>query len=453
MYDKHRLGLWRLCALAVIPILVVGIVLLGAVQASPPPPQVTSPQQTGWEEVQVWGGDAWVVEMLAPTNVWVSTYMTLLNYTGSQWFPYNAGENSYAMGLEFLNASTGWGATSQGEILHYDASGWPPWTVHSKPTTAWLDDISFGGSVGWAVGEQGTILQYSGGTWKQYASPTSQWLTAIDMVDASLGFAVGSNIIIYWDGSGWRVFSAPLTTFRDVEMVSSTEGWAVGSAIYHYVGGDWVQVPRPPGGTLYGVDMLDDGTGWAVGSGGTILFYDGEAWHSSASPTEEDLLDVSMYASDDGWAVGRNGTYLHYTGAPLPPDLSASSKAVTPHHASSAEVLSYTINVRNLGEGAAPSVMVTDATPAGTTFNPGSESTTQGTIVGTDPLVVDVGDVLPSGEVTISFEVTVDQNPSDCWFVVNEALIESVETLTRTAITTIGDSCFTVYLPFTVREY
>jgi uncharacterized repeat protein (TIGR01451 family) len=462
MRNRSGLDLWRVCGLALIPVVVLGSLLVGGmqassaplqrdVQASPPPLQAASPQSSGWEEVPVYPGPMMTVEMWSPTNVWVGGYETILHYVGSpQWAFFSVGEEAWVTGMQLLDLAAGWGVTSRGNVLILDSQGWK---VHTTPTDAWLDDIKMvGGADGWAVGEQGTILRYGGGAWPAVTSPTTKWLLAVDMVNANDGWIVGSKVILRWTGAGWTISNGSLeAVLKDVEMVDANNGWAVGAggAIYHYEGSTWEPVPSPTGSSLNAVDMLPDGTGWAVGNHGTILHYDGQSWELYPSPTSYELLGLSMLNASDGWAVGRQGTFLHYSGEP---DLSPSSKTVTPLHAGSGDVLTYNINVKNSGTVAASSVVVTDSTPAGTTYKAGSATTSKGTIDGTDPLVVTVGDVGPSEEVTIGFEVTVDETGSDCWFVVNEAQIAANETLTRTAIATIGDSCYRMYLPVASRD-
>ena len=53
-------------------------------------------------------------------------------------------------------------------------------------------------------------------------------------------------------------------------------------------------------------------------------------------------------------------------------------------------------------------VVITDAIPSGTTYVPDSASTSQGSITGPDPLVVDVGTLAAGQVVTFSFQVEVD---------------------------------------------
>jgi hypothetical protein len=74
------------------------------------------------------------------------------------------------------------------------------WTLHTTTTegsvlTA-IDMVS--ASDGWAVGSNGRIYHYSGGTWTLHTTTTEgSYLTAIDMVDASDGWAVGEGGLIY----------------------------------------------------------------------------------------------------------------------------------------------------------------------------------------------------------------------------------------------------------------
>jgi uncharacterized repeat protein (TIGR01451 family) len=225
----------------------------------------------------------------------------------------------------------------------------------------------------------------------------------------------------------------------------------VGTAgsIYHYDGTSWSQVDSPTNNLLRAVQMVNADDGWIVGDNGTILHYHGGAWQLASSPTTKELLAVSMVSSGSGWATGTNGAFLRYTGAP---DLSTSAKAVTPRHASPGEELTYTIDVRNSGTAAAPSVGLTDPTPQGTTYVPGSATTTRGTIQGTNPLVVAIGNLGPGEEATVEFRVLVQDLGLPCWFAVNDAQISSGGVLSRRAVTTIGAGCLRAYLPLVYRD-
>jgi len=185
-----------------------------------------------------------------------------------------------------------------------------------------------------------------------------------------------------------------------------------------------------------------------VGSRGTLLHYDGNEWQVASTPFINDLNTIQMLGSDDGWIAGRNGALLHYVGVL---DLSTSTKTVSHRYATPGQQVTYTINVKNQGTRVASALTVTDTLPSGATYVGGSATTSQGTIASQDPLLVNVGDVAAGGEVTITLQATLDDLALPCWFVSNDAYIETGDLLLkRSAVTTLG-SCHTLYLPFTPR--
>jgi len=95
--------------------------------------------------------------------------------------------------------------------------------------------------------------------------------------------------------------------------------------------------------------------------------------------------------------------------------------------------------------------VVTNTIPMHTAYVPGSATTTQGTVLEADPLRIDVGDVAPGGEVTISFQATVDDPGLACWFVRGEAVVRSEDIEhTYSAYTVVGE-CNKVYIPLVQR--
>jgi uncharacterized repeat protein (TIGR01451 family) len=402
----------------------------------------------------------YALDMVDATNGWTGGMAGFVfHYNGTMWVGFPTSFIYVIKGMDMVDANLGWATTWQGRMVRYDGTSWTP---HSQPATSWIDDVlMLSATSGWAVGGigddgQGTILRYNAGadTWQPVACPVSAVLKAIDMVNDSDGWIVGvSGTFLHWNGSSWQGASTVGgLVLTDVDMVSSSDGWAVGSggAIYHYNGTNWAAVTSPTSNDLEGVSMVSDTEGWAVGGQGTILHYQGGAWQTVASPTNKTLYAVQMLSPTDGWATGASGVILHYHGTF---DLSASTKSVSPRHASAGDELTYTLQVKNSGVLPAPSVVVTDAIPAGTIYVSGSASTSQGTIQGTNPLVVSVGDVAVDGVVTITFRVTVQNQGQSCWFVPNEAIISvGGDQLTRQVTTSVGD-CNAAYLPLLLRQH
>jgi uncharacterized repeat protein (TIGR01451 family) len=451
----RSLSLDRLVALVVVFLLAPGAALLSADEAPASPGSIQAPAQSGWQLVPApSSASMYALDMLNAMNGMAGGMAGFVfRYDGIQWWPVATDFDSVINGIDLVNESLGWGVTWQGEVILWNGTGWQ---VHSQPATSSLDDVfMLGATDGWAVGGVSatgvsSIFRYDvgSGTWVQYPVGTSSWLKAVDMVDASEGWAVGvGGTFVRWNGAAWNGASLfPGVVVNDVDMVSASEGWAVGSggAIFHY-DGTWTQLTNSPtSNTLNALSMVDANEGWAVGATGTILHYIDGTWQVVDSPTTKSLNDIQMVSPTEGWAVGQNGAILHYVGTF---DLSASTKSVSSHRTDAGGNLTYTVSVRNTGTVAAPSVTVTDTIPANTTYVSGSATTTQGTFTGPDPLVFNVGDVAPGAVVTLTFQVTANDLGAGCWFVSNEAIIGSGGTqLTRETTTAVGD-CHVIYLP------
>jgi uncharacterized repeat protein (TIGR01451 family) len=72
------------------------------------------------------------------------------------------------------------------------------------------------------------------------------------------------------------------------------------------------------------------------------------------------------------------------------------------------DTIRYTVTISNAGNTDATSVSFNDLIPANTMIVPGSVTSSQGTIVSEDPVSVTVGDVGVGSDVTIIFDVTID---------------------------------------------
>ena len=94
------------------------------------------------------------------------------------------------------------------------------------------------------------------------------------------------------------------------------------------------------------------------------------------------------------------------------------------------DTIEYTIFVSNTGSATATNVRLTDPGPTCTgaltpctAFVPGSLTTSQGAIVSTVPIVVNLGNLPPGANATVSFRVVVDAATADGVVVANQATI------------------------------
>jgi uncharacterized repeat protein (TIGR01451 family) len=381
---------------------------------------------------------------------------SFFHYNGVDWQPSPITFTSLVNSIDMLSDTSGWGVTWEGEVLRYANSAW---SVHSRPAKSPLNDLAMVNSqMGFAVGSldssgYGTILRYNqaNSSWDPVPSPVRAWLTAIDMVDATDGWIVGvSGTFVHWDGTAWQGGTYyPGIALSDVDMINSTDGWAVGSggAIFHWDSTSWSQQPSPTTNSLAGVSMVSSDEGWAVGNQGTILRYKNGTWTVAPSPTSDTLTAIQMLTPSEGWAVGKGGTILKFVGTH---DLSTSTLSVDRRHATAGDRLQYTIAVHNSGTLVSPAVGVSDIIPANTTLVPASVTVSQGLVVSTSPLEVDLGNVPAGGTATVAFQVELG-NPAACWFAANQATIScDAEDMGLTAVTTVG-TCSSSYLPLIVR--
>ena len=132
------------------------------------------------------------------------------------------------------------------------------------------------------------------------------------------------------------------------------------------------------------------------------------------------------------------------------PDLSTSEKLVSAARAGIGDVLTYTIRVKNTGEGLARAVL-TDTIPAGTVYVPDSAWAGNGTVVydeASDRIVWN-GEVPPSGMSTIVFAVTVvEERVVHNTVTIDDGLGDLTE---RGATTRVH--LYDVYLPLLMKDY
>jgi uncharacterized repeat protein (TIGR01451 family) len=130
------------------------------------------------------------------------------------------------------------------------------------------------------------------------------------------------------------------------------------------------------------------------------------------------------------------------------PDLSASEKLVSAARAGIGDILTYTLRVKNAGEGLAKATL-TDSIPAGTVYMPGSAWAGNGTVAYDDvnDRIVWNGEVPPGGMSTIVFAVTVTEER----VIHNTATIDDgLGSLTQRSATTMVHP-YEVYLPLLMK--
>lgn len=139
---------------------------------------------------------------------------------------------------------------------------------------------------------------------------------------------------------------------------------------------------------------------------------------------------------------------------PPPPDLSLSSKVVTPTMATVGEMLTYTIALQN-SVAVTAAVQLTDTIPVSTTYVLGSINATAGTAIYSPTInaVLWDGPVF-NQPVTITFQVTVSQAMSGAHITNTAAFTAGVTLYERSAVTTLYavEMMRPIYFPIMLRE-
>lgn len=168
------------------------------------------------------------------------------------------------------------------------------------------------------------------GEWEILNGPVSGqilsdvWGTAADNV-----FALGSSLILHFDGTTWSQMTVNPTSFgtpplfnaiwgnseTDVFAVGSYDAWPNGykGCVYHYDGVAWseITIGLPELRSVWGTSSTDIYVG---GYNGTLMHFDGSNWVAISGFTD-DFFGIWGFSGNDVFACGYWGDVLHFDGA------------------------------------------------------------------------------------------------------------------------------------------
>ncbi|HET6494096.1 MAG TPA: YCF48-related protein, partial [Thermoleophilia bacterium] len=195
--------------------------------------------------------------------------------------------------------------------------------VQPRPQGNQLTAVDFvNRSTGWAVGTYGTILRSSdgGATWRSQTSGTTANLYDVAAIDGRTAWAVGQGGLILRTGDGGRTWQAQdaqtLSTFFSIAAPSVKRAWAVGDHGLVRVTADggktWRRQYSKTSQPLFSVTFLDGSRGWAGGGGGRLLSTrdGGRHWLLQRTMINESLHAIAFVDSWHGVAAGAGGSLL-----------------------------------------------------------------------------------------------------------------------------------------------
>jgi photosystem II stability/assembly factor-like uncharacterized protein len=228
------------------------------------------------------------ISIVSENDVWAGAYdydgSKFVHYNGTEWTVFQSISAPYLQSISMINANLGWAVTGAGKIFRFDGTTWTEFT--QMPAQNYLYTVSAVSENNvWAGGYCGNKLWHFDGTsWNPYVltgasndlqcgefwftSPTDGWAAArLKYTSPSPGY------IFHYDGTNWsQVWEMDGTPIQSIQIVNDTLGWAVGdNNIIKYNGTSWEETQHNVGDGIQEVCFTDPETGWLCGYDG--LFY------------------------------------------------------------------------------------------------------------------------------------------------------------------------------------
>ncbi|MGZ3863891.1 MAG: YCF48-related protein [Bacteroidia bacterium] len=238
-----------------------------------------------------------------------------------QWSALTSGTAHDFNALYFLNADTGFAATTYSEVFK-TTDGGVTWNLSGTMSGAVYALCFADANIGWAAGAAGTISQTTdgGATWSGQSSGQGYQITSLYFHGPDTGFAVtqSGGILRTNNGGNFWFAQTSLTSYslNGVFFTDINNGWAVGGmgTILHTSdgGATWVAQSSGSGANLNSVYFTSPSEGFVCGQGGNMLHTNdgGTTWSSTYSSTTNDLYSIRFVDALHGYACGLTGTVI-----------------------------------------------------------------------------------------------------------------------------------------------
>ncbi len=362
-------------------------------------------------EIEAAGANFSMVDMVSATDGWAANSDGVFyHYDGQKWQLKQILADASIKDIKMISATDGWavgyqtniGTTNGGAMWHYDGTSWKlfdlplrsgqrinqllridmpsnkigwivgnnmvfgydslkqQWAMDMASTNLpfnYVNDVSMVSANDlWVAGSFASqdpeipyvdgIFHFVDNSWKTVLTGTT--LSAISMVSANEGWAMGWGTIMHYQQGTWSAYSGcdgsfagtcpfESVSFSDLVTLPSGDAWAVGgmtavgagelsatesekidaaevqSVIIYYdkATAKWNKISGDFKGWLNCISLFSDKEGWAVGNG-AILHYEGGIWSEKSSlleppaPTSLNLSNVTMLSSTEAWAIGNS---------------------------------------------------------------------------------------------------------------------------------------------------
>jgi photosystem II stability/assembly factor-like uncharacterized protein len=236
-----------------------------------------------WSTITLTGADLHQVAFKdANTGIVVGDNGTVFTTTnsGTNWISKNSGTSLQLRGACFAGGSTFFAVGDDGVAVKSTDDG-NTWTTLNSGTTERLLCIASVGQNVW-IGARNGLMLYSnngGSSFSSMSNPANDDIKDIQFIDASTGFACGSNSFFMFTSNGgvnWTSRSSGIQVgLNGLHFVNQDKGWVVGGAgtLYSTInaGLNWIPEQSQTGQDLNSIHSFDGSNAWAVGNIGVII--------------------------------------------------------------------------------------------------------------------------------------------------------------------------------------
>jgi photosystem II stability/assembly factor-like uncharacterized protein len=236
-----------------------------------------------WSTITLTGADLHQVAFKdANTGIVVGDNGTVFTTTnsGTNWISKNSGTSLQLRGAFFAGGSTFFAVGDDGAAVKSTDDG-NTWTTLNSGTTERLLCVTAVDQNVWVGARNGLMLFSSNGgtTFSSMSNPAADDIKDIQFIDASIGFACGSNSFFMFTSNGganWSSRSSGIQVgLNGLHFVNQNKGWTVGGAGTLYsttnAGLNWIPEQSQTGQDLNSIHSFDGVNAWAVGNIGAIV--------------------------------------------------------------------------------------------------------------------------------------------------------------------------------------
>ena len=263
------------------------------------------------------------IQMISTTEGWAcGDAGTMLHTT-------NAGANWSLLTLTgsdlhqivFKDASIGIVVGDNGTVFT-TTNGGTNWISKNSGTSLQLRGACFdGGSTFFAVGDDGAAVKSTddGNTWTTLNSGTTERLLSVAAVDQNVWVGARDGLLLFSNNGGttFTSMSNPATDdIKDIQFINASIGFACGSnSFFMYTsngGTNWTSRSTGIAVGLNGLHFVDQNVGWTVGGAGTLYSTTnaGLNWVAITTPTTQDLNSIHSFDGVNAWSVGNSGVII-----------------------------------------------------------------------------------------------------------------------------------------------